>query len=540
MLSAMLLPSQPPSKKLRYYQRESIDSIYDYYGKKSGHCLISMATATGKALTISAFCREAIEQWPDTNIVVVTSVKELVAQNYAEMIEHWPEAPASIYSAGLGIKSLSGKIIFAGIQSIYKKAYDIPRRVDLLIVDECQDISETDGTMFRKFIDDLTICNQHLKVIGFSATIFRLSQGMLTDGKNALFDDVIYDYGMLQGITDGYLSPLISKAMTQHFDLSDVGTRNGDYIPGQLEKAVDKDEITMAVVDELIKYGTDRRCWLVFCTGVNHAIHVRDEIRLRGHTCETITAKTPKEERDRIFRQYKAGEIRCLTNVNVLSKGTNVPQIDLISFLRPSKSAGFFVQAAGRGTRLYPSKENCLLLDHARLLEEHGPVDIIRPKRKGEKGEGVAPVKTCPECKTIVFAGTLECPECAFIFPKEAPKIDSTASVNAALSTQLRTETHPVTSVRYYRHQKEGKPDSLRVEYMSGLMQSYREWWTLEASGQYRELACYKWRNASGNRAPNTIKEALERISELKKPVSIEVRRVGKNHDIVGVNYETI
>ena len=537
MNQPMFLPSQT-DKQLRYYQREAIQAIYDYFEKKNGHPLISMATGTGKAYVIAKFCQEAIEQWPDTNIVVVTSVKELVRQNYEEMLELWSDAPAGIYSAGLGVKNLRQKITFAGIQSIYKQAYKIPRRIDLLIIDEVQDVSETAGTMFRKFIDDLHVCNSDMKVIGLSATVFRLSQGLLTDGKNALFTDVIYDYGMLQAITDGYLSPLVSKAMTQQFDLSDVGIRNGDYIPGQLEQAVDKDPVTRAVVDEIVRYGAERKCWLLFCVSVNHAMHVRDEIRSRGFTCETVSANTPKEERNEIFRRYKAGEIRCLTNVNILTKGSNIPQIDLIASLRPTKSAGLVVQSCGRGTRLAQHKDDCLLLDFAGWLTEFGPIDLIKPKRKGEKGEGVAPVKTCPECKTIVFAGVVECPECAFIFPKEAPKIDTEASTAAVLSTQLKVETHAVTKVNYYRHKKEGKPDSLRVEYMCGLMHSFRSWWCLGHTGKAREIAAFNWRIASnGMRAPNTIDEALARLGELKLPISISVKKIGKNHDIVGVEY---
>lgn len=533
--TTFLSPRPSPTKQLRYMQREAIDAIYKYFQEKIGNPLISMATGTGKAFVIAAFCKEAIEQWPDTNIIVATSVKELVAQNYTEMIELWYDAPATIYSAGVGVKDLSGKIIFAGIQSIYKKTFNIHHSIDLLIIDEVQDVSETDGTMFRKFIADLKIANPHLKVIGLSATVYRLSQGMLTDGKNALFDEVIYDYGMLQGITDGYLSPLVSKAMTQQFELGGVGIKSGDYIPGQLEKAVDKPEVTKAVVDELVRYGEERKCWLIFCVGVIHAEHVRDEVRSRGYNCEMITAKTPKEERDRIFRQYKAGEIRCVTNVGVMTKGTNVPHIDLISMLRPTKSAGLLVQMAGRGTRLSPGKQNCLILDHAGLLAEHGPLDMVKPKNKREKGEGVAPTKTCPECKTIVFAGCMECPECAHIFEREAIKINTESTTDAVLSTQLRVESYTVTHVSYYRHQKEGKPDSLRVEYMCGLKHSFRTWVCLQHSGLPRSKACLWWHQAAGTRAPTTVTEALERVKELKMPKSVSVKKVGTFWEVVGV-----
>lgn len=519
----------------RYYQRLAVDAIFEYLNEFDGNPLVSMATGTGKAFVIAMICREVLDSWPDAHIINVTTVKELVRQNYEEMIGIWPEAPVSIYSAGLGVKDMTGQLIFAGIQSIYKKAYQSPRKIDAVIIDEVQDVSEEDGTMFRKFIAELKICNPNLRVIGLSATCYRLSQGSLLDGKNAMFDEIVYDYGILQGITDGFLCPLISKGMATKFDLTGVGITKGDYAKGALEKAVDKNPVTIAVVDELVAYGHDRKCWLVFCAGVTHAEHVRDEIRARGITCETVTAKTPPAERDMIFKRYKAGEIRAITNVGVMTKGTNVPQIDLISFLRPTKSAGLFVQMSGRGTRLCKSKQNCLLLDHAGLLLEHGPVDTIQPPRKGEKGEGVAPTKMCPQCKTILFAGFLTCPECGHIFDRNELDIDRRATEAAALSTQMKTETHKVTHVHYFRHQKEGKPDSIRVEYLCGL-QSFREWACLSHSGTPRIKACQWWAARSGGKpAPANTEEGLKRQNELATPSEIEVRRVGKYFEIVGV-----
>lgn len=516
----------------RYYQREALDAFWKTIG--DGNILISLATGTGKSRVAAGICKEAIETYQDTNIVIAISSGELVKQNFEEMLEIWPNAPAGIYSAGVGQKNLNEKITVGTIQSLWRKAFSFRHKIDLVIADECQDISEENGTMYRKFIADLKVANPDIKVVGLSATIFRLSQGLLTDGKNALFDKVVYEYGMLQGIKDGYLSPLTSKYMNQHFDLTGVGISKGDYKVGQLERAVDIDSINKAVVNEMMAYGHDRKCWLAFCVSIEHAIHIRDEVRSRGIACEAVSSKTPKAERADIFKRYKAGEIRCLTNVNILSKGSNIPQIDLISAIRPSKSAGFVVQACGRGTRLSPGKENCLLLDHAGWLLEHGPIDLIKPKRKGEKGDGVAPTKTCPECKTIVFAGCSTCPECDFEFLLPEPEIDREASTAAALSIHLKVETHPVTHISYYRHQKEGKPDSLRVEYMCGLKHNFRDWWCFDHGNSPRNKACMQWHKHAGTKAPNTTTEALERVSELKTPKEVHVKKAGKYFEIVG------
>lgn len=525
-------PYKPSVRELRYYQREAVDAIWSRIGKAKKGVLVSMATGTGKSTVLAQLCKEAIDGWPDTGILVVTSVKELIRQNFEEMLEVYPEAPVCMYSAGLGVKDLSKKIIIGGIQSLWKKAYKIPRRIDMLFIDECQDLSDENDSMFRKFITDLLTINPDMKILGLSATIYRMKQGLLTEGKNALFDEVVYEYGILKGINDGFLCPLISKSMAMQYDVSGVKISNGEYQAGQLEKAVDKDHLNVAVVDELVKYGIDRKCWLVFCAGVDHATHVRDEIRRRGFTCETVSAKTPHAERDAIYRRYKAGEIRAVTNVGVMTKGSNIPQIDLISFLRPSKSAGLVVQMAGRGTRLFPQKTECLLLDHAGILAEHGPIDLIAPKAKKKMG-GEAPIKFCPECKNTVPANTRLCPHCGYEFIFEKVEIDREAAEMAALSTQLKTHRHEVSGVFYYRHQKEGRPDSLRVEYLCGPMHSFRQWILLEHFGQFREEGCQWWRSHASTTPPNTVTEALSRKGELKAPLAVHVRRTGKYWEVV-------
>ncbi|MFZ1415080.1 MAG: DEAD/DEAH box helicase family protein, partial [Defluviicoccus sp.] len=155
--------------ELRPYQSGAISAIYQYFEANAGNPLIVLPTASGKSVVLASFTARAIADWPDTRILIVTHVKELIAQNYAEMIRLWPDAPAGIYSAGLNKRDLHAQILFAGIQSIHKRAYDI-QRCDLALIDECHLCPRTSDTMYRRFLGDLTTINPHLKVIGFTAT----------------------------------------------------------------------------------------------------------------------------------------------------------------------------------------------------------------------------------------------------------------------------------------------------------------------------------------------------------------------------------
>ena len=368
---------------------------------------------------MAAFIEGVLQAWPDQRILVVTHVRELIAQNHAELIGLWRDAPAGICSAGLGRRDLGARILFAGIQSIHRRAYDV-QQCDLVLIDEAHLIPAASNTMYRRFLDTLARINPQLKVIGFTATPYRTGSGMLHEGKGALFTDIAYEVSVRQLIDDGFLCPLVSKAAETRLDVSGVGSRGGEFIPGQLQAAVDLPEITQAAIDEVVRLGSDRRSWLAFCAGVEHATHVAEAIRARGFTAATIFGDTPKPERDRIIAAFKRGEIRALASMGVLTTGFNAPGVDLIAMLRPTKSTGLYVQMAGRGTRLAPGKADCLVLDFAGNVARHGPIDAVKPKKPGA-GEGDAPVKVCPDCQSILATAVRVCPDCGHAFPP--PKV---------------------------------------------------------------------------------------------------------------------
>ncbi len=521
---------------LRPYQRESIDAIYSYFQEKSGHPLIVIPTAGGKSLVMATFIHEALELYPPTRILVITHVRELISQNHAELMGIWPEAPAGIHSAGLKARDVESQVLFCGIQSVHKRAYDI-QRCDLILVDEAHLIPRKTNTMYRRFLDDLTRINPYMKIIGFTATPFRLDSGMLHQGKDALFDEITYEVSVRDLVDQGYLSPLISKQTDTQLDVEGVGTRGGEFIASQLEAAVDLEPITRNAVDEIIAFGKDRRSWLLFCSGISHAEHIRDTVRARGHSCECIFGSTPQAERDEIIAAFKRGEIRALAAMNVLTTGFNAPAVDLIAMLRPTKSTGLYVQIAGRGTRLAPGKENCLVLDFAGNVARHGPIDLVKAPSR-EKGDGDAPIKVCPECQTINHAAVRHCESCGFEFPPPEVKIDSTATTQEILSSG-RPEWVRVFDIAYRRHEKEGKPPSMRVEYLCGF-NWHREWVCFEHEGYPKRQAARWWsrRAPSGIPMPDSVAEALAMVDELRIPDEIAIKRGGRYVEIVDVRFD--
>src|SRR5690606_5348224 len=158
-----------------------------------------------------------------------------------------------------------------------------------------------------------------------------------------------YEVSVRELIDQGYLSPVVTLRTDTQLDVSGVGTRGGEFIAGQLERAVDVDHVTKAAVKEIVQYGEDRRSWLVFGAGVQHCEHIAEEIRGYGISARGIYGDTPKEERSRLIEDFKAFRLRCLVSMSVLTTGFNAPAVDLLAMLRPTQSPGLYVQTVGRG-----------------------------------------------------------------------------------------------------------------------------------------------------------------------------------------------
>jgi DNA repair protein RadD len=520
--------------KLREYQTEAIEGTLNYLRENEGNPVIVLPTGTGKSIVIAEFCRQILRQWADTKILVITHVRELIKQNYDELKSLWPEAPAGINSAGLNQRDYEHSIVFCGIQSVHSKASKFVK-VDLVLIDEAHLIPRKTNTMYQKFLKNLKIMNPDMRVIGLTATPYRLDSGLLYEGKDSLFDAVSYDAPLADMVRDGYLTKLVSKQPKTRLNVGGVATRGGEFIPGDLERAVDKDDINASAVAEILEYGKDRKSWLIFCSGVNHATHIASLIEKHGIDCATIFGDTPRTERDEIIADFKAGKLRAIASMGVLTTGFNAPAVDLLAVLRPTQSTGLYIQIMGRGMRNSSGKTDCLVLDFAGNVARHGPVDKVNPKkpRKSEEA-GEAPTKTCPECESIVFAALTECPDCGYVWPAREPEIDRTATTLPVMSIDAPAVWKKVNSVAYRQHKKPGKPDSMRVEYRCGLSVT-SEWVCFDHKGYPKDKALKWWRKRMTKPGvlPTSTVDAISKADALLKPSEIKVQKNGKYTEIV-------
>jgi len=528
--------------RLRDYQQEAIDNTWEWLRDNDGCPIVDACVGAGKSVIMGAMMKQACECDPDTRILMITHSSQLVQQNFAKLLNLWGDAPAGIYSAALKRKDLFAQILFATIQSIYKKAYDVGR-VDLILVDECHTISRKEKTVWHRFLREITRVNRDVRMIGFSGTPWRLGEGPLTEGDDAIFHGISYRISIMDLIRRGFLVPVTTQSTGIRIETAGLRKTAGDYNIGQLTEAVDA-RIEEAVAD-FVERGRDRRTWFIFVPSVENCKHVRDCLSRHGVDCEIVTADTSETERTRILNGMRNGSIRAAVSVGTLTTGVDVPQADMIVGLRPTTSSALLIQMIGRVLRLSPDtgKTNALLCDYAGWLAMHGPVDLIAPPRP--KGTGEAPKKNCPECDTLVPIHIMECPACGFVFPENAiekPKLH--ASDLAALSTDARPVRVPIHNMRFRRNPgKDGKPDTLRITFNS-LMQDYNKFLAFDPSSNpwARKKSAETWSLMAflpvHKTPPTDMDEAMARVPELKIPKELTVLPVGKYPEITGIHYE--
>lgn len=557
--------------KLREYQDYAVGSIVSYFVEgNSGNPVVAMPTGTGKSLVIAEFVRHVFEQWTGQRVIMLTHVKELIEQNYDKLMQIWPTAPAGIYSAGVGRKELNYPITYAGIQSIVNVVH-LCGHIDLVIVDECHLIPKKSNTMYRKFINFLLKVNPKLKVIGLTATPYRVGMGLITD-EDGLFDDICCDMTSLEAFNwffeEGYLATLVPRRTNTQINVEGIGTQQGDFKQKELQEASDQELITHAAVAEMVQAADDenRKHWLIFGTGVDHVNNIVTELHNQGVSAACVHSKMSTNERDENIRAFLAGEFTALVNNGVLTTGFDAPSVDLIGVLRATKSPGLWVQIMGRGTRpfyakgydltdkqgrlsaiMFSEKPDCLVMDFAGNTKRLGPInDPVLPKAKG-KGGGEAPVRECERCRTMFHASLQVCPQCGMEYPPEI-KFRAKASSDALIA---KTKKEVVPEVAVYtvdmltyklRSGRIGKPGFIEVTYQCGLRR-FKQPLCLEHEGFAGKKARDWWRKATGcdegTLIPKTLSDAIQRWGECETPENIRVWSNKKPYpEIMAVDYK--
>jgi DNA repair protein RadD len=533
--------------QLRPYQQRTLDQLYSWWMAHPGtgqNPICTLPTGAGKSVVIAELCRLLFDTWPEEHprCIVIVPSKELAQQNAAKLVAMLPaHISVGYYSASLGRKVPDADVIVATIGSIYKAAH-LLGNIRCVVIDECH-LVNPDGAeagRYRQFLNDLAkLCA--FRVVGMTATPFRGNGVWLTEGDDPLFTGVAVTVTVQELLDSGHLAPLVRPidAIVTQVSTEGLRTTSGDYNLADLSERVDG--FIPAAALEAVTLAVDRKKWIAFTPTVANAQHLAACLIGHGIATAVVTGDTPAGERADRIQRFRDGRLRCLVTVLALATGFDVPDVDCILWLRPTKSPVLYVQGAGRGLRIADEKTDCLWLDFSDTTDRLGPVDAIKGRKRPKKSdkEGVAPFKTCDQCGEQVPAGAAICPACGFEFPPTEKEVRS-ASQAAIMSSQLRQRinTYPVTRVTYATHSKEGKPPSLRVDYHSGMRRIVSEWVCIEHTGFAGEKARNWWRKRKEGPIPSRTADALEVADGLRQPLTITVNESGQYPELVSYAWE--
>ena len=534
------------SLKLRDYQEESLQALDNALQTSEGNPCVVLPTGSGKSLVMAEAVKRWIAGYPAFRCIVLAHRKELVKQNSEEFKRNAPGIKVGVYSAGLNRRDMDKQVTFAGIDSVYKLGGTF-EAFDIVIVDEAHRIPVRGEGKYRSFINMCKVVNPKVRVVGFTATPFRMSCGSICH-RDHILNTVCYEANVGDLIQQGYLCKLRSKVgKEESADISEVKKNSGgDYIINSLASASRKGDLVTRAVRSAVGHLRDekRSATVWFCVDVAHCKDVAAALISMGIPSAVVTGQTKKQERDNIVRQFKERHVHHLINCNVFTEGFNAQHIDSIILLRPTLSKGLYSQMVGRGLRTHNTKSDCLILDYAHCIYTHGPIDCL------EAGEVV--LYTCQQCKEVFSKATRVCPACGWEIPKETIEREAREEAqrrkHAAEAAELEIlgripQELEVNEVFVELHKKQGSPDSLRISYRCG-MQMIREWVCLEHGGYAEQKARRWWADRFGlERAKTvTVNSALQELflpSELTRITkTITVKRNGKYFEIISHKLE--
>ena len=405
---------------LRPYQQLAVNAAMSYTGHAG---LIVMPTGTGKSIVLAEITRQLSAA--GKRVLVATHVKELVEQDRDACLSRMPTKSVGVVAAGLSSYQFKRPVTVAMINTVKGHLARLGQ-IDVVIVDECHRIPNSDRGMYGTLLTAIRAKNPRAQLIGLSATPFRTSTGRLDEpygNTPAQFENVIYELPILP-LVPKYLAPLTSTgvAVAARFNQfhDSIEVVSGEYTNGSLGTYFSEHYDNSQAVTDVLSRAAGRKSILVFASSVEHANTLAGLFRAAGETAEVVLGETPSDERaDRIAR-FKAGTLRVLINRDVLTTGFDAPGTDCLVMLRPTKSPGLYVQMLGRGMRLSPGtgKVDCLVLDYAGLQAEHGSITAMTGrKEKSASRLTIDRTKPCPSCDWDIPVSARVCPYCDYRLP---------------------------------------------------------------------------------------------------------------------------
>ena len=472
--------------KLRDYQAEAIDQTAKAIGGGMAKPLIIAPTASGKSVIIAGIASRAVAK--GRRVLVLCFQNEILEQNEACLNKVDPDITTGIYCASSGRKDTEAEVIFASRDSLVRNP-EACGAFDFLVVDEAHLVSNKPKTSYGKIFAAL----EPKWVVGLTGTPYRLGSGTIFGGQG-FFDGVSYNIGMRLLIERGYLCDYDLPYRDDEPIIDSSGVRvksTGDFDERELEAVCSSDEVVERCVDEWQAQAAARKCSIFFCVTLNHAQAVAKKLESRGVKTAYLDGKTNKKERAKLLDDCRAGEYQAIVNVGVLTTGVDIPRIDCVVYLRPTKSAALFVQSGGRGLRVHADKKDCLFLDFAGNFDRFGSLEEPLMQQAREEFQAQKEKAGIEDDDQDEDQGLVNCSRCKALMPKSAGFCSFCGFVE---SIEVRHGFKPATKRRsgwfmlrhceIYSTKTQKEEDCVvAVYYLVGVPKPLKEWLMFKREG---------------------------------------------------------
>lgn len=422
---------------LRPYQVECLNKVWNDIQTKL-NVMVQGPTAFGKTIAFAKICQRFIREMPQGRILILVDREILVTQSRDKLLRVAPELKDDIgicCSSVQNKKELEHKITIASRQTLINQLnYFQP--VNIIILDEAhlaripqEDDTEKDYDQFQTIITKLKEYNPKTRLIGFSATPYRLSQGYIYSDKNTkgclpYFPELNYSIAISELMAQGFLSPLAAKTIISDQAKNEINSCKitaGEYNLSMLADIMSSGIHVNSAVEAWREHASDRKKTLCFCTTIEHCEIVAKAFKDAGIPAIAIHSKLEDDDLTEAMNSLEEGHYKIFCSVAKLTTGLDVPDIDCILALRPTKSTSLWIQIIGRGLRIAPGKTDCLCLDLSGCFNEHG-TNLDKPRvfykltKKNDSEKKEPEAKQCPSCSAILHPACRICPDCEYVF----------------------------------------------------------------------------------------------------------------------------
>ena len=354
--------------ELRQYQNDCLDAIVENYQAGIRHQLCVLATGLGKTVIFS----NLPARLNNGKLLVIAHRDELISQA-VDKIQHWnPTLKIGLEKAEQHADANSDVIVACNAsvgRAGSKRLEHFWEDIGTIVVDECQHIL---GGSYLNILEDSGVLLPESKklLVGFTATPRRHNKkrtaqtGLLDDedlvSLKSVFSKITYSFPIRRGIKEGFLSPLHGMRVSTQTNLDNVKVVAGDFAVDQLSTAVNSPERNALVV-KTWKDNAQGRPTLCFTVDIAHAKDLAETFMHNGVLAQPIYGDDP--QRAEKLKWFESGKVQVLCNCALLIEGFDSPSVSCITLARPTRSGSLYTQMVGRGTRLHPGKENCLVMD---------------------------------------------------------------------------------------------------------------------------------------------------------------------------------